>query len=317
MVPLEWYKDEEHIGYDREGEKLLRKAKQDRLDALLAKNDLGTQWRTIYDEYNDEEIVLSKEEVELIQRVREGRFPDVEVRAKDRLVLTLASILRYSLAERNQTAWHQAALQSCACALSRFLCRCGLHRYHNFMYLYKLLSFCMPAWGLRMQVNPYEPEADWFTREREIHPLSSAPEPKRRFIPSKWEEKKYVSITARHSTVALQSEGHSTVCTWQCHEVHFAPSQSKSDVRGLQVEQCARSQRTTDCMDVTYNRRVVKLVRALRKGWIKREKEEVKEPEAYLLWQDDGLVSDKTATGAHCSLHEIALLALIRHNRPL
>lgn len=44
--------------------------------------------------------------------------------------------------------------------------------------------------------------------------------------------------------------------------------------------------------------RVVKLVRALRKGWIKRDKEEPKsEPEAYLLWADDGKVSDKTATG--------------------
>jgi len=39
-------------------------------------------------------------------------------------------------------------------------------------------------------VNPYEPEADWFTRDVEIHPLHSAPEPKRRFMPSKWEEKK-------------------------------------------------------------------------------------------------------------------------------
>jgi ribosome biogenesis protein ERB1 len=40
------------------------------------------------------------------------------------------------------------------------------------------------------QVNPYEPEVDWFTRDVELHPLSSAPEPKRRFQPSKWEEKK-------------------------------------------------------------------------------------------------------------------------------
>ena len=34
-------------------------------------------------------------------------------------------------------------------------------------------------------------------------------------------------------------------------------------------------------------RRVVKLVRALRKGWIKREQEPEK-PAAYLLWEDDG-----------------------------
>ena len=41
-----------------------------------------------------------------------------------------------------------------------------------------------------MEVNPYEPEVDWFTRDVEPMPLSAAPEPKRRFIPSKWEEKK-------------------------------------------------------------------------------------------------------------------------------
>jgi len=45
---------------------------------------------------------------------------------------------------------------------------------------------------------------------------------------------------------------------------------------------------------------VVKLVRALRKGWIKRSSERnlpVKEPEAYLLWADDGMATDRTATG--------------------
>ena len=41
-----------------------------------------------------------------------------------------------------------------------------------------------------MQVNPFEPEIDWFTRDKEISSLSAAPEPTRRFLPSKWEEKK-------------------------------------------------------------------------------------------------------------------------------
>lgn len=44
--------------------------------------------------------------------------------------------------------------------------------------------------GQTAQVNPYEPEVDWFTRDVEIHPINDAPEPKRRFMPSKWEEKK-------------------------------------------------------------------------------------------------------------------------------
>ncbi|PRW59011.1 ribosome biogenesis BOP1-like protein [Chlorella sorokiniana] len=159
QVPLEWYQDEEHIGYDVEGHKLEKRGRRDRLERHISKQDsLAKEMRTVYDEYNDEEIELSKEEMRMIQRIRQGQFPHVEV-------------------------------------------------------------------------NPFEPEVDWFTRDVEVMPLSAAPEPKRRFIPSKWEEKK-----------------------------------------------------------------VVKLVRALRKGWIKREQEPEK-PAAYLLWEDDGRTADKTATG--------------------
>lgn len=40
--------------------------------------------------------------------------------------------------------------------------------------------------------DPYEPMTEWFTGKgkEEIMPLSAAPEPKRRWIPSKWEKQK-------------------------------------------------------------------------------------------------------------------------------
>lgn len=38
--------------------------------------------------------------------------------------------------------------------------------------------------------DPYEPTVEWCTSKPEIMPLSAAPEPKRRFIPSKWESKR-------------------------------------------------------------------------------------------------------------------------------
>lgn len=40
--------------------------------------------------------------------------------------------------------------------------------------------------------DPYEPTVEWFTGKgkEEIMPLSSAPEPKRRWVPSKWEKQK-------------------------------------------------------------------------------------------------------------------------------
>ena len=50
-------------------------------------------------------------------------------------------------------------------------------------------------------------------------------------------------------------------------------------------------------------RRIVKLVRALRKGWIKADRgAPADEPPAYLLWQDDGLAADRTANGAQVLL---------------
>jgi hypothetical protein len=38
-VPLEWYKDEDHIGYDKDGRRIMKKARGDQLDALLRRND--------------------------------------------------------------------------------------------------------------------------------------------------------------------------------------------------------------------------------------------------------------------------------------
>ncbi|KAL0926735.1 hypothetical protein M5K25_002980 [Dendrobium thyrsiflorum] len=147
-VPLEWYKDEEHIGYDIAGRKIKKHARKDKIESFLAGVDDSKNWRKIYDEYNDEEVELTKKEIKLIKRLLKGSTPHAEV-------------------------------------------------------------------------DPYAPYVDWFDWEDKGHPLSNAPEPKRRFIPSKWEHKK-----------------------------------------------------------------VVKYIRAIRKGWIKFEKPE-EEPRHYLLWGDD------------------------------
>lgn len=43
-------------------------------------------------------------------------------------------------------------------------------------------------------INPYEPTIEWFTSKTEVMPLSAAPEPKRRFMPSKHEANKIMKI---------------------------------------------------------------------------------------------------------------------------
>ncbi|KAL0372003.1 UNVERIFIED_CONTAM: Ribosome biogenesis protein BOP1 [Sesamum calycinum] len=115
-VPLEWYKDEEHIGYDLAGKKIKKKERQSKLDSFLASADDSKNWRKIYDDYNDEEVELTKEETKLIRRLLKGKAPHADF-------------------------------------------------------------------------DPYAPYVDWFAWDGAKHPVSNAPEPKRRFIPSKWESK--------------------------------------------------------------------------------------------------------------------------------
>eukprot|EP00878_Enallax_costatus_P022018 GHUV01023341.1.p1 GENE.GHUV01023341.1~~GHUV01023341.1.p1 ORF type:complete len:177 (+),score=38.84 GHUV01023341.1:913-1443(+) len=84
-----------------------------------------------------------------------------------------------------------------------------------------------------VEVNPYEPYIDYFSGDVDPTPIINAPEPKRRFIPSKWEEKK-----------------------------------------------------------------IVKLIRAIRKGWIRTDKQRQKQEQPlYLLWGDDDQAAEKTSNG--------------------
>uniref|UniRef100_A0A7N0V2K0 Ribosome biogenesis protein BOP1 homolog n=1 Tax=Kalanchoe fedtschenkoi TaxID=63787 RepID=A0A7N0V2K0_KALFE len=117
-VPLEWYKDEEHIGYDIAGRKIKKKERLDKLDSFLASIDDSENWRKIYDDYNDEEVELTKQEIKFIKRMMQGKAPHADF-------------------------------------------------------------------------DPHAPYIDWFQHDGK-HPLSNAPEPKRRFIDSKWERKKIV-----------------------------------------------------------------------------------------------------------------------------
>ncbi|EFH62119.1 predicted protein [Arabidopsis lyrata subsp. lyrata] len=115
-VPLEWYKDETHIGYDIFGKKITKKETGDIINSFLATRDYSKNWCKIYDEYNDEEVELTKEDIKLMRRILKGKAP-------------------------------HADFDSCP------------------------------------------PYVDWFKWADARHPLSSAPEPKRRYIPSKCEAK--------------------------------------------------------------------------------------------------------------------------------
>ncbi|KAF5744001.1 hypothetical protein HS088_TW08G00589 [Tripterygium wilfordii] len=120
-VPLEFYQDEKHIGYDISGKKITKKERENKLDSLLASVDDSKNWRKIYDDYNDEEVEMTKEEMKIVRRLLEGKAPHADF-------------------------------------------------------------------------DPHASYVDWFKWDDAKHPLSNAPEPKRRFIPSRWEAKKVVAL---------------------------------------------------------------------------------------------------------------------------
>ncbi|CEP12662.1 hypothetical protein [Parasitella parasitica] len=120
-VPLEWYNDLPHIGYDIDGKKILKPATGDELDKFLATMEDPDSWKTVKSDKEGKDIVLDDRELDIIQRLQRGIIPD-------------------------------------------------------------------------STYDPYEPTVEWFTSKTEVMPLSARPEPKSRFVPSKWEHKKIMKI---------------------------------------------------------------------------------------------------------------------------
>lgn len=75
-VPMEWYEEYEHIGYDKDGKKIARKKRKDALDHFIARHDDPNYLRTVYDEVNDREHVISGEDLQNIIRIaKNGMLP--------------------------------------------------------------------------------------------------------------------------------------------------------------------------------------------------------------------------------------------------
>ncbi|CAG4933037.1 unnamed protein product [Parnassius apollo] len=77
-VPSWWYDEYEHVGYDVEGRRIARPPRRDRIDEFLRKCEDPEFWRTVRDPGTGQDIILSKQDLELIARIREGRVPNPE-----------------------------------------------------------------------------------------------------------------------------------------------------------------------------------------------------------------------------------------------
>jgi len=93
-VPREWYAEEAHVGYDVSGARIARGARgADGIDRFLAAQDDPLHRWTIYDEENDEEMVLSKRDVQILRRMRDANFAHPEFDAYPEMVDVFSSEL--------------------------------------------------------------------------------------------------------------------------------------------------------------------------------------------------------------------------------
>ncbi len=77
-VPLHWYDAYDHIGYDIHGAKVGKSKRRDRMDQAIANRDDPEARRTVYDMYNDAEVVLSERDMEIIRRIQAGAYAHPE-----------------------------------------------------------------------------------------------------------------------------------------------------------------------------------------------------------------------------------------------
>lgn len=77
-VPLHWYDEYDHIGYNVDGTKVMKSDKGDRLDQALAREDNKGKTLMVYDALNDRDVPLTERQMELIRRVQAGAYAHPE-----------------------------------------------------------------------------------------------------------------------------------------------------------------------------------------------------------------------------------------------
>lgn len=79
-VPLHWYDEFDHIGYDTHGKKVIKSVSGgDRLEDAIALQDNMAQGRfVVHDLLNDRNVELSRRQIELVRRVQGGAFAHPE-----------------------------------------------------------------------------------------------------------------------------------------------------------------------------------------------------------------------------------------------
>lgn len=75
-IPMQWYDEYKHIGYDWDAKKIIKPPKRDQLDDFLKRMEDPDFWRTVKDPQTGQEVILTDEDIELIKRINSQKIPD-------------------------------------------------------------------------------------------------------------------------------------------------------------------------------------------------------------------------------------------------
>lgn len=82
-VPKEWYDLYDHKGYGVKGTQVEKMAEKDEVQKFLEKAKDPEWWRNITDELNNTEVRLSKSDLQMLLRLRQGKVADKHFRHDD------------------------------------------------------------------------------------------------------------------------------------------------------------------------------------------------------------------------------------------
>lgn len=77
-IPLNWYDEYKHLGYDWDGKQIVKPPKKDSIDEFLRRIEDPDFWRTVKDPQTGQDVVLSQEDLEIIRRIGKQKIPDAQ-----------------------------------------------------------------------------------------------------------------------------------------------------------------------------------------------------------------------------------------------
>ncbi|OZC08933.1 hypothetical protein X798_04020 [Onchocerca flexuosa] len=76
-IPIEWYDDFKHIGYDKDGKQIDSAEKKDGMEEFLDRMDDPNYWRKVYDRQSGGFVTLNDEEVRKLNAINASKYPSV------------------------------------------------------------------------------------------------------------------------------------------------------------------------------------------------------------------------------------------------